>query len=163
MKGLYKQMQSPVGNLTLVASAGRLMAISWEDRPPKPAGIEELEPDSRDPVLVEAARQLKEYFVGKRRRFDLPIPKTLPGTAFQNRVWRAMRSIPYGKTASYGQIARRIGSPSACRAVGAACGRNPLPIVIPCHRVIGQSGSLTGFGGGLTRKRTLLDLERPAL
>lgn len=163
MKGLYKQMSSPVGKLTLVASAGRLVAISWEDQPPKPAGIEELEPGSRDPVLVEAVRQLKEYFAGKRQHFDVPIPKTLPGTAFQNRVWRAMCAIPYGKTASYGQIARRIGSPSACRAVGAACGRNPLPIVIPCHRVIGQSGSLTGFGGGLARKHTLLDLERPAL
>ncbi|MEJ2274283.1 MAG: methylated-DNA--[protein]-cysteine S-methyltransferase [Woeseiaceae bacterium] len=107
--------------------------------------------------LAEACRQLREYFAGERREFDLPL--SLTGTDFQVSVLRALRDIPYGETVSYGDIARRVGRPKAVRAVGAANGRNPIPIVIPCHRVIGSTGDLTGFGGGLDTKEALLRLE----
>jgi methylated-DNA-[protein]-cysteine S-methyltransferase len=110
----------------------------------------------------DARVQLAEYFAGRRRRFDLPLAMT--GTPFQRRVWRALRDIPYGQTTSYGELARRIGrSPAASRAVGMANGRNPLAVVVPCHRVIGADGTLTGFGGGLERKRLLLELEAATL
>jgi methylated-DNA-[protein]-cysteine S-methyltransferase len=107
--------------------------------------------------LATARRQLREYFAGKRREFDLPLH--LSGTEFQVSVLKALQEIPYGETVSYGEIARRIGRPKAVRAVGAANGRNPLPIVVPCHRVIGSTGDLTGFGGGLDTKEALLRLE----
>jgi methylated-DNA-[protein]-cysteine S-methyltransferase len=109
-------------------------------------------------VLAEAARQLEEYFAGTRRLFDLRVAAA--GTAFQRTVWHALQGIPYGETRTYGDVARTVGNRAAVRAVGLANGRNPLPIVIPCHRVIGSDGSLTGFGGGLEAKRFLLDLER---
>jgi methylated-DNA-[protein]-cysteine S-methyltransferase len=108
-------------------------------------------------VFSEAIAQLEEYFAGERRDFSLPLP--LEGTPFQTTVWSALRTIPYGATVSYGELARRIGRPSASRAVGAANGANPLPIILPCHRVIGADRSLTGFGGGLETKRFLLAFE----
>ena len=109
-------------------------------------------------VFTEPLRQLQEYFAGKRQEFELQVDPQ--GTSFQKEVWRELCRIPYGETASYQAIAERLGKPKACRAVGMANGRNPLPIIIPCHRIIGKNGTLTGFGGGLPVKRQLLDLER---
>ena len=121
-----------------------------------------MEGGARDPsaALGEARRQLTEYFAGARRAFDLPLAAS--GTPFQRRVWEALRRIPYGETISYGELARRIGKPTASRAVGAANGRNPIAIVVPCHRVIGADGTLIGYGGGLPVKEALLALERRA-
>ena len=115
---------------------------------------------SADPLLLDAAAQLRAYFAGDLREFDIPLAPR--GTEFQRRVWTAVSTIPYGATTSYSEIAAAVGRPSACRAVGAANGRNPLPVIVPCHRVIGAAGALTGYGGGLERKRTLLDLESAA-
>jgi methylated-DNA-[protein]-cysteine S-methyltransferase len=115
---------------------------------------------STDPLLLETARQLTAYFAGELRDFDLPLAPH--GTEFQRRVWEAVAAIPYGETASYSEIAGVVCTPRACRAVGAANGRNPLPVIVPCHRVIGAGGGLTGYGGGLERKRALLDMEAPA-
>jgi methylated-DNA-[protein]-cysteine S-methyltransferase len=115
---------------------------------------------STDPLLLDAAEQLRAYFAGELREFDLPLAPR--GTAFQRRVWAAVAAIPYGNTATYSEIAAAVCSPAACRAVGAANGRNPLPVIVPCHRVIGAAGALTGYGGGLARKRSLLDLEAGA-
>jgi methylated-DNA-[protein]-cysteine S-methyltransferase len=116
---------------------------------------------SSDPLLVEAATQLHAYFAGELRRFDLPLSPG--GTGFQRRVWAAVAEVPYGSTTSYSALAAEIGNPRACRAVGAANGRNPLPVIVPCHRVLGAAGALTGYGGGLERKRALLDLEARAV
>jgi methylated-DNA-[protein]-cysteine S-methyltransferase len=152
-----KRVRSPVGTLTLVASDQGLAAILWEhDRPGRVRLNIEAE-DDRHPVLLEAERQLEEYFAGQRTRFTLPLD--LSGTPFQRQVWRALLTIPFGETRSYAQIARQIGKPGAARAVGAANGRNPVSIVAPCHRVIGSTGALTGFGGGLDVKARLLALE----
>lgn len=115
-------------------------------------------PVSADPLLLEAAGQLRAYFAGDLREFDLPLAPR--GTEFQRQVWAAVSAIPHGATATYSEIAAAVGRPSARRAVGAANGRNPLPVIVPCHRVIGAAGALTGYGGGLDRKRSLLDLER---
>jgi methylated-DNA-[protein]-cysteine S-methyltransferase len=144
---------SPVGRLTLVSEDGVLTALHLPaaQLPPLP------EP-SADPVLELAAAQLAEYFAGHRRDFELPLDAR--GTAFQRAVWSALRDIPYAATTSYGAIATRVGRPRAVRAVGAANGRNPLAIIIPCHRVIGSDGGLTGYGGGLPTKRWLLGHER---
>jgi methylated-DNA-[protein]-cysteine S-methyltransferase len=128
-----------------------------------PAGVRRVEFGTRGvdnhspPLMREALRQFRLYFAGELRSFDLPLE--LVGTDFQKRVWNELRNIPYGETRSYGQLAERIGAPRAVRAVGAANGRNPIPIIVPCHRVIGSSGKLVGFGGGLEWKRMLLDLE----
>ena len=115
------------------------------------------QPEEATPLLLEACRQLREYFAGERKAFALPLAPA--GTEFQKKVWAALRDIPWGETRSYGDIARAIGKPTACRAVGMANGRNPLPIFIPCHRVIGTNGSITGYSGGLEKKRFLLRLE----
>jgi methylated-DNA-[protein]-cysteine S-methyltransferase len=115
---------------------------------------------SADPLLLDAAGQLRAYFAGELREFELPLAPH--GTPFQREVWAAVAAVPYGQTATYAQIAAAVGRPSACRAVGAANGRNPLPVIVPCHRVIGAAGALTGYGGGLDRKRSLLDLEAGA-
>ena len=147
---------SPVGPLLLVASDTHLRAI-WFSTPrhPLPRDIELSEGDNQ--VLRETRAQLDAYFAGSRRVFELPLQPV--GTAFQREVWSMLERIPYGETWSYGELARRIGKPAAMRAVGAANGRNPIPIVVPCHRVIGADGSLTGFGGGLPTKQFLLQLE----
>jgi methylated-DNA-[protein]-cysteine S-methyltransferase len=154
---LYKIIPSPVGPLTLVASSSALVAILWEKDRPGRVRLGNMLEDETDATLLETERQLAEYFAGKRTQFDVPI--NFRGTVFQKKVWSALLEIPYGQTRTYGEIAASIGSPKAVRAVGAANGRNPVSIIAPCHRVIGSSGGLTGFAGGLDRKETLLVLE----
>lgn len=150
-------MPSPVGTLTLVAGAAGLAAVLWEDDAPGRVRLGACGEDPSHPVLREAARQLDAYFSGALTRFDLPLD--MNGTPFQRQVWAALLTIAYGETRSYGAIARQIGQPTACRAVGAANGRNPISIVVPCHRAVGANGALTGFAGGLAIKRRLLALE----
>jgi methylated-DNA-[protein]-cysteine S-methyltransferase len=148
---------SPVGPLTLVAGDEGLVAIMWENDDPRRVPAAAAATQARHPLLVETARQLGEYFAGQRKVFDLKLH--FLGTPFQKRVWAELLKIPFGETRSYGDIARALGDPKATRAVGAANGRNPISIVAPCHRVIGASGRLTGFAGGLDKKAKLLDLE----
>ena len=157
MLPLYKTIPSPVGQLILVARDTKLAAILWENERLNRVRLGPLEEDSQHPVLKETERQLMEYFAGQRRRFDLALD--FAGTDFQVRVWQALLTIPFGETRSYRDIAIQIGQPTAVRAVGAANGRNPISIIAPCHRVIGTSGSLTGFAGGLAAKQFLLSLE----
>jgi len=154
-------LASPVGRLTLVARDEALAAILWEADDPRRVRLGPLAKAPDHPVLGETERQLGEYFLGQRRQFSLPL--TFAGTDFQQKVWQALRTIPYGETRSYGEIARQLGRPDAVRAVGAANGRNPISIVVPCHRVLGASGALTGFAGGLAAKRRLLALERDVI
>ncbi|MBD8091640.1 methylated-DNA--[protein]-cysteine S-methyltransferase [Pseudomonas fluorescens] len=153
----YKLMPSPVGQLTLVARNGKLSAILWETERANRVRLGELHQADDSPVLLEAERQLREYFTGTRNQFDLELD--FDGTDFQKQVWQALLTIPFGETRSYSQIAHQIGNPKAVRAVGAANGRNPISIIAPCHRVIGASGGLTGFAGGLEAKQYLLALE----
>lgn len=155
---LYMWIASPVGPLRLVGGAAGLAGVLWEKQDPAKSGFELDGEADGDPVLLQAARELGEYFAGERREFSVPLDFT--GTEFQNKVWRALRSIPFGETRSYGELATQVGAPKASRAVGAANGRNPIPIILPCHRVIGSSGSLTGFGGGLSMKKQLLAHEQ---
>jgi methylated-DNA-[protein]-cysteine S-methyltransferase len=148
---------SPIGELLLISDGESLTGIHFDGHhgmAPTPGG-------EHDPVIVEAARQLHAYFAGERHTFALPLRPA--GTEFEVDVWEELRRIPYGETLSYGELADRIGNPGAARAVGRANACNPIPIIVPCHRVIGADGSLTGFGGGLDTKRRLLDLERGAL
>jgi methylated-DNA-[protein]-cysteine S-methyltransferase len=152
-----KTIRSPVGTLTLIASNDGLAAILWENDKPGRVRLDLVAEDATHPVLCETERQLAEYFTGRREVFDLKLD--FAGTEFQKKVWRALLTIPFGETRSYAQIARQIGYPTAVRAVGAANGRNPISIVTPCHRVIGSSGALTGFAGGLATKEQLLRLE----
>jgi len=151
----YTVMKSPIGPLLLVGDARglRLVHFSTGRRPksPEPDWIEDKAP------FKEVIRQLEAYFAGRLQEFDLSL--VLDGTEFQQLVWRNLQKIPYGETTSYGQLAKRIGKPEASRAVGLANGSNPIPIIIPCHRVIGSNGDLTGFGGGLPLKKKLLALE----
>ncbi len=151
----YCYVDTPIGELLLAGEENALVMIGF----PKGSMRREPEPDwiYNEKPLAEASQQLREYFDGERREFDLPL--RLAGTEFQVSVLEALQKIPYGETTSYGEIARRIGRPKAVRAVGAANGRNPIPIVVPCHRVIGSTGDLTGFGGGLDTKEALLRLE----
>ena len=152
-----KFMESPIGRLKLVASNKGVVAILWENDNPRRVRLKELVEDDHHPMLVKTERQLNEYFAGKRRDFSLDLD--VRGTKFQNDVWQALLAIPFGETRSYGQLAKQLGNENATRAVGAANGRNPISIVVPCHRVIGASGKLTGFAGGLDAKAYLLDLE----
>jgi methylated-DNA-[protein]-cysteine S-methyltransferase len=154
---VYKMVDSPVGKLKLVATDQGLAAILWEHDRPRRVRLNIEAEDDQHPVLVETERQLKEYFAGRRKEFNVRLD--LAGTTFQRKVWSALLTIPFGETRSYGEIARQIGSPSAVRAVGAANGRNPVSIITPCHRVIGSTGRLTGFAGGLEVKAQLLALE----
>lgn len=149
---IYTHVESPVGALLLAGEDGATLSrLSFPGARPDPSW-------RHDPQAFPEARvQLAEYFAGERREFDLPL--ALDGTEWERRVWSALRSIPYGETRSYKEIAEQVCTVRACRAVGRANGRNPVAIVVPCHRVIGADGRLTGFGGGLERKRTLLDLE----
>jgi methylated-DNA-[protein]-cysteine S-methyltransferase len=153
----YNTMKSPVGVLKLVASDRGLAAILWENDSPSRVKLGSLVEDNNHPVLREAARQLNDYFAGKRQGFSLQFD--VAGTGFQKEVWQALATIPFGETRTYGEIARQIGRPKAVRAVGAANGKNPISIVVPCHRVIGSNGKLTGFAGGLNTKAALLKLE----
>jgi methylated-DNA-[protein]-cysteine S-methyltransferase len=151
----YCYLDTPIGELLLAGEADGLVMIGF----PKGSMRREAEPDwiFNEQQLAEACQQIREYFAGERRVFDLPL--ILSGTEFQVSVLKALQEIPYGETVSYGDIAKRIGRPKAVRAVGAANGRNPLPIIVPCHRVIGSTGDLTGFGGGIDTKEALLRLE----
>ncbi len=152
----HRVHESPVGPLAIAASDAGVHAIEFHA--PRHAVARDVRWREGTHVVLDAiAMQLDEYFAGKRNTFDLPLAPE--GTDFQRTVWHALATIPYGETISYAQLATRIGKPSAVRAVGAANGRNPIPIVLPCHRVIGADGSLTGFGGGLPTKRFLLALE----
>ncbi|MFM0095375.1 methylated-DNA--[protein]-cysteine S-methyltransferase [Paraburkholderia nemoris] len=153
----YKLMNSPVGELKLVANGNRLAAILWENDKPNRVRLPEMVEADERPILIETERQLNEYFAGARDRFDLELD--FQGTDFQKKVWAALLTIPFGETRSYSDIATQIGNINAVRAVGAANGRNPISIVAPCHRVIGASGDLTGFAGGLANKMFLLSLE----
>jgi methylated-DNA-[protein]-cysteine S-methyltransferase len=144
-------VETPIGTLWLSATRDGLAEVAFAER---------AAPGAPRELLAEAAGQLRAYFAGELERFDLPLAPH--GTPFQRGVWDAVSAIPYGSTASYSEIAAAVGRPRACRAVGAANGRNPLAIVVPCHRVVGAAGALTGYGGGLERKRALLDLERAA-
>src|SRR3954453_13971790 len=156
---LYTLQDSPIGELLLLGDGEALQGLYMQDgrRPIEPR------PDwqRRDGAFAAAREQLDEYFAGTRTSFDLPL--VLNGDAFQTLVWTELQRIPYGETVSYGQIAREIGRPDAARAVGLANGRNPIAVIVPCPRVIGADGSLTGYGGGLERKRLLLDLEQGVL
>ncbi|MFA9430301.1 methylated-DNA--[protein]-cysteine S-methyltransferase [Egicoccus sp. AB-alg2] len=150
-------VDSPLGPITLVCDGESLVGCYLEQQRHRPAETDFGVRD--DHVVAEAAAQLSEYFAGERRTFDLPL-SFARGTDFQQQVWRALCEIPYGETVSYGELAARIGQPTASRAVGLANGRNPIGIIVPCHRVVGANGTLTGYGGGLGRKQQLLDLER---
>lgn len=152
----FNTVSSPVGRLTLVGEGDDLVGLYFDKDPLATQIRASSTPD--DGRLRLAVAQLEEYFGGTRTRFDLSLVP--PGTGFQKQVWAALVKIPFGATASYGEIARAVGRPAASRAVGAANHRNPIAILIPCHRVIGANGSMTGYGGGLPRKRFLLDLER---
>ena len=151
----YCFLDTPIGELLLAGEDGALSMIGF------PKGSMRREPEAdwifNEKPLADACTQLREYFAGERQAFDIPLK--LDGTDFQVSVLEALQEIPYGQTTSYGEIAKRIGRPKAVRAVGAANGRNPIPIVVPCHRVIGSTGDLTGFGGGLDTKEALLRLE----
>ncbi|QJE99276.1 methylated-DNA--[protein]-cysteine S-methyltransferase [Luteolibacter luteus] len=154
----FKTMPSPVGELTLVASDKGLAAILWENDAPDRVRLGELVENKDHPLLLEAERQLGDYFAGKLQRFTVKLDFTV-GTDFQRSVWHALTTIPFGETRSYAQIAEQIGNPTAVRAVGAANGKNPISIIAPCHRVIGSNGKLTGFAGGLEAKALLLGIE----
>jgi methylated-DNA-[protein]-cysteine S-methyltransferase len=152
----YTHVDTPIGRLTVIAAGTGIRRILWEGEAPPERAVE-----GRSDILDAAVTQIREYFSGTRTTFDLPLD--LGGTPFQQKVWRELGSIPFGTTISYGEQARRIGRPQAARAVGAANGRNPVPVVLPCHRVIGSAGALRGFGGGLDTKRTLLRHEAEVL
>ena len=155
----HKKIDSPVGKLTLIANSKGLAAILWEKDKPWTVSITHGNEDINHRVLLEVQRQLQEYFQNKRTRFDLALD--FSGTEFQNKIWNALLAIPFGQTKTYSQIAHQIGNPKAVRAVGAATGKNPISIIAPCHRVIGASGKLTGFAGGLENKASLLRIEDP--
>lgn len=150
-------MYSPVGNLKLIASDKGLVAIQWKNNKSKPRLLKPLQEDLTNNILLECERQLLAYFSGELKEFSLPLDPI--GTPFQIKVWQALATIPFGQTKSYGQIASQIEQPKAVRAVGAANGKNPIPIIVPCHRVIGSNGKLVGFAGGLSRKEFLLKHE----
>lgn len=157
MSYVFKMIDSPVGKLRLVASDRGLSAILWEKDDPRRVNLQPQTKDPNNKFLVETERQLGLYFRGKLKKFTVPLD--FKGTDFQKRVWAALVAIPFGETRTYGEIARELGSPAASRAVGAANGRNPIAIIAPCHRVIGSTGKLTGFAGGLEVKEHLLDIE----
>ncbi|MDM0028607.1 methylated-DNA--[protein]-cysteine S-methyltransferase [Variovorax saccharolyticus] len=150
-------IDSPLGGITLAATDQGL-AGTWFDQQRHWPDTRGWQTDDAHPVLRQAAAQLADYFAGRRDRFDLPLDLS-HGTAFQQSVWRALLAIPAGKTTSYGALSAGVGNPAAVRAVGAAVGRNPISVIVPCHRVLGADGSLTGYAGGLERKTALLELE----
>lgn len=158
MKLAFMYMPSPVGRLKLVATDSALVAVIWGNENPKRVRQAELVEQLDHPILLDAQQQLNEYFQGQRQTFELPLD--FEGTEFQKKVWQALLNIPFGETRSYRQIAEQVGSPKAVRAVGAANGQNPISIIAPCHRVIGSSGKLVGFAGGLDNKEILLKLEQ---
>ena len=152
----YDVVQSPIGRLILASDGTALVGVWMANASPSDAGWSRLKGD--DDILAQTREELDEYFDGRRRTFDVPLAPN--GTEFQRSVWTALTKIPFGTTISYGDLARQLGKEAAVRAVGAANGRNPIPVIVPCHRVIGSDGSLTGFGGGLPRKKWLLQHEK---
>lgn len=152
----YCYLESPIGTLLIAGDDNAVLRIEFPENGKPRAPQPDWQESARGPV-GQAMRQLREYFAVERTEFDLPLAPE--GTEFQRSVWRRLQEIPYGETISYAELAKRVGNPKAARAVGAANGCNPIPIVIPCHRVIGSNGKLTGFGGGLPIKEALLDLE----
>ena len=157
----YKEIESPVGKLKLVARSEALVAVLWERERPNRVKLDTMTLDPRHPILLETERQLAEYFSGERIQFDLPLQPD--GSEFQKKVWQALREIPFGQTRSYLDLAKALGSSKAARAIGAANGKNPLSIIVPCHRVVGADGSLTGFAGGVETKAALLALENRSI
>lgn len=154
----YRQHESPIGLLTLVSNGESLVGLYFPNHRGEPGAVRSgWVQDATYPVLGDAARQLDEYFAGDRTEFNLPLRPA--GTEFQLKVWDQLCRIPFGQTIAYGELAKRVGNDNASRAVGMANGRNPISIIIPCHRVIGADGSLTGFGGGVEVKQKLLELE----
>lgn len=153
----YKLIASPIGVLKLVASEKGLVAILWENDNPRRVHLGDVVEEALHPMLVRTEMELREYFAGKRHAFSVPLD--VRGTTFQKQVWKALLAIPFGETRTYGDLARQLGNSEASRAVGAANGRNPIAIIVPCHRVIGATGNLTGFAGGLEAKAHLLSLE----
>jgi methylated-DNA-[protein]-cysteine S-methyltransferase len=156
----YKKIKSPVGELKLVASSKALVAVLWEPERRNRMKLDTPKLAPEQPILLETERQLSEYFAGKRTHFDLSLEPD--GSKFQKKVWQALSQIPFGRTQSYLKLAKAVGSPIASRAVGAANAKNPLSIIVPCHRVVGTNGSLTGFAGGLHAKAMLLAFEARA-
>ncbi len=159
MKHYYTTMLTHVGNVTLQANDKGLTGVWFETQTTQPANLGTA--NAMHPVLVQAKQELQEYFAGTRQAFDVPIDAQ--GTDFQRTVWRALCTIPYGTTISYQQLADLIGNPRAVRAVGLANGKNPISVIVPCHRVIGKNGQLTGYAGGIERKQELLTLEGAAV
>jgi methylated-DNA-[protein]-cysteine S-methyltransferase len=157
MKYQYKIINSPVGRIKLIASDKAFVGVFWEREDSDRVPFEDLEENNDHPLLLEAEKQLEEYFLEKRKVFTMPLE--MRGTDFQKKVWTELLKIPFGETRTYGDIARKLGDIKAVRAVGAANGKNPISIIVPCHRVIGASGKLVGFGGGLENKAKLLELE----
>jgi methylated-DNA-[protein]-cysteine S-methyltransferase len=155
---LYTWIDSPLGRILLMSDGEKLTGLHFEREKYFPCVGPDWVESPHAAVLARAARQIREYLAGERDRFDLPL--AFAGTPFQQRVWQELLRVPCGETATYGDIARRIGAPQSVRAVGAAIGRNPISIVVPCHRVVGSTGALTGYAGGLERKRALLARER---
>ena len=151
------EMDSPVGQLTIITSSQGLHAILWESDVVNLAALQAFKKTHTEKTILETKKQLRDYFQGCRKRFDLPL--VLNGTDFQLQAWQQLRNIPYGKTISYGEQAANMGDKNKARAVGMANGVNPISIIVPCHRVIGSNGHLTGFGGGLDKKAILLKLE----
>ena len=158
MQLVYMYMESPVGALKLVAHDQALVAVMWDNEDHNRVRLAELIKNIQHPMLLKVKQQLEQYFAGQRQQFNLPLD--FQGTDFQQQVWRALLTIPYGETRSYKDIALQIGNEKAVRAVGAANGRNPISIIAPCHRVIGSGGALVGFAGGLDKKQILLSLEQ---
>lgn len=154
----YQYLDSPVGQLQLVANETALVAVLWENEKPDRVRLASLVEDHKHPILLKTAKQLNEYFAGKRQIFDLPLD--FSGTEFQQKVWQALLTIPFGETRSYKQIAEQIGNVKAVRAAGAANGKNPISIIAPCHRVVGTNDKLVGFAGGLENKDILLKIEK---
>lgn len=153
----YIWVESPVGKLRIVAKGDALAAILWETERPNRVRLGAMIENQNSLVLARIATQLSEYFAGRRNAFDIKLD--FNGTDFQKKVWEALLTIPFGETRTYGEIARQIGYPTAVRAVGAANGRNPISIIAPCHRVIGSTGAMTGFAGGVKAKEVLLTVE----
>jgi methylated-DNA-[protein]-cysteine S-methyltransferase len=161
MAEVWTTVPTPLGDLLLVAVDGALVKAQFLNEQGPPFEVPDVPEAPDEPVLVEASRQLREHFAGARTDFDLPLAP--PGTAFQRRVWEELRRIPYGTTTTYGELAARLGDPKCVRAVGLANGRNPIAVVVPCHRVIGSDGKLRGYAAGVERKQRLLALEDAAL
>jgi methylated-DNA-[protein]-cysteine S-methyltransferase len=158
---MYTRITTALGELTLVAADGKLTGLYFPHHWYRPPESSLGDPVGTDPLFAEVAEQVDDYLAGRRTTFDLPV--ALAGDDFQQSVWTMLTEIPYGSTTTYGELAARLGNPALAQAVGQAVGHNPVSIIVPCHRVVGKDGRLTGYAGGLRRKQHLLDLEEPAL